>query len=102
MISMSQDGICRHHLSYSGPPGPRRPPPFCLRTLARRRSARDVSGRSRCKCDVEVEAREEGRGDKHQHRTFRDLRAMLEASPLRPGVKQRALAIFSRLAEAEG
>ncbi|OFV87292.1 MAG: TIGR00299 family protein [Acidobacteria bacterium RBG_16_68_9] len=67
-----------------------------------RMSSRDVNGIHACKFDVEVEAHEEGRGDKHQHRTFRDLRAMLEASPLRPGVKQRALAIFTRLAEAEG
>ena len=38
----------------------------------------------------------------HPQRTFRDIRAMLEAAPLLDGVRSRALATFSRLAEAEG
>lgn len=38
----------------------------------------------------------------HEHRAFRDIRAMLEASSLRLAVKEKALAIFTRLAEAEG
>jgi len=38
----------------------------------------------------------------HGHRHYRDIRAMLEASGLAAGAKRRALAIFARLAEAEG
>ena len=38
----------------------------------------------------------------HQHHRYRDIRAMLEASDLAAGAKRRALAIFARLAEAEG
>ena len=37
----------------------------------------------------------------HVHRTWRDIRALIEASGLREGAKRRALAIFSRIAEAE-
>lgn len=35
-------------------------------------------------------------------RTFATIRAMLAASPLAPGVRERALAIFAALADAEG
>lgn len=38
----------------------------------------------------------------HPQRTFRDIRAMLNAAPLLDGVRSRALATFSHLAEAEG
>lgn len=36
------------------------------------------------------------------HRHFRDIKKMLEASNLSPGVKAQSLAVFTRLAEAEG
>lgn len=38
----------------------------------------------------------------HVHRTMRDIRAILEQSPLRTPVKQQALAIFMEIAKAEG
>jgi uncharacterized protein (TIGR00299 family) protein len=38
----------------------------------------------------------------HAQRRYRDIRAMLEASDLAAGARQRALAIFARLAAAEG
>ena len=38
----------------------------------------------------------------HEHRNFRDIRAMLEGAPLLDGVRRRALATFSALADAEG
>jgi pyridinium-3,5-bisthiocarboxylic acid mononucleotide nickel chelatase len=41
-------------------------------------------------------------GDEHAHRPFRTIRALLSESSLSGPVKQRALAIFTRLAEAEG
>lgn len=38
----------------------------------------------------------------HAHRSFADIRAMIDGSRLAPRVKETALAIFTRLAEAEG
>lgn len=38
----------------------------------------------------------------HEHRAFRDIRQMLEGSALESTAKRHALAIFARLAEAEG
>ena len=38
----------------------------------------------------------------HAHRAFRDIRHMLEDSALEPAARSIALAIFTRLAEAEG
>lgn len=38
----------------------------------------------------------------HAHRTFADIRAMIEGSDLAPGVRDLALRIFSRIAVAEG
>lgn len=40
--------------------------------------------------------------DTAAHRTWRDVRAMVEAAPLAEGVRARALAAFERLAVAEG
>ena len=40
--------------------------------------------------------------DGHEHRTFADIRLMLEKSTLAQEVKQKSLAIFQNLAEAEG
>lgn len=41
-------------------------------------------------------------GHHHEHRAFRDIRTMLDAASLSPAVRDRSLAIFSRMAEAEG
>lgn len=38
----------------------------------------------------------------HAHRSWKDIRGMLQRSGLRPRVRERALATFARLAEAEG
>ena len=38
----------------------------------------------------------------HAHTPFRDIRQLLESAPLDDGVRQRALAIFTLLAQAEG
>ncbi len=38
----------------------------------------------------------------HHHRRWRDIRALLTAAPLAERVRQRALAVFGALAEAEG
>ena len=54
-----------------------------------------------CGCRFEVEADEEVPAGSHNHRAFRDVRTMIEGGALRPAVKEKALAIFARLAEAE-
>jgi uncharacterized protein (TIGR00299 family) protein len=41
-------------------------------------------------------------GHAHGHRTFRDIRALIEPSALDPRVKETSLRIFALLAEAEG
>jgi uncharacterized protein (TIGR00299 family) protein len=56
------------------------------------------------KFDVHVEE-PRGHGHEHHHhhhRSFRDIRAMIEASGLSDWVKQKSIAAFARLAEAEG
>ena len=40
--------------------------------------------------------------DQHGHRAYRDIRTLLETSRLDARVRERALAIFARLADAEG
>jgi len=45
---------------------------------------------------------EHGHGGTHAHRAYADIRAMLSGGALRPRVRETALAIFARLAEAEG
>jgi uncharacterized protein (TIGR00299 family) protein len=40
--------------------------------------------------------------DDTKHRTWRTIRSLLERSSLDPQVRERALAVFARLAEAEG
>jgi hypothetical protein len=40
-------------------------------------------------------------GGAHEHRAYRDIKAMIEGSDLASGTKGRALAIFGKLAEAE-
>lgn len=59
-----------------------------------------VHGIRACKFDVDVAAHEHG--DSHPHRAYADIRAMLTGSALQPRVRETALAIFARLAEAEG
>ena len=48
------------------------------------------------KIDVEID-----HAAHHHHRSLADIRAILEASPLAPAVKERAGRIFERLADAE-
>ena len=55
-----------------------------------------VHGISATRFDVQVSP------SGHPHRAFRDIRQMLERSGLQPAVQRGALAIFSKLAEAEG
>jgi pyridinium-3,5-bisthiocarboxylic acid mononucleotide nickel chelatase len=43
-----------------------------------------------------------GHGHEHHHRSFREIRAMIESSGLSDWVKQKSVAAFARLAEAEG
>lgn len=57
---------------------------------------RQVNGISATKFHVQVSAHD------HTHRAFREIREMLDGSSLGPLVKQHALAIFQRLADAEG
>ncbi len=38
----------------------------------------------------------------HHHRSFREIRAMVESSSLSDWVKEKSVAVFARLAEAEG
>jgi len=59
-------------------------------------SARKVvkAGVSATKFDVEI-------GEEHSHRHLSHIVKIIEGSELSPGVKQRAVAIFRRLAEAE-
>ena len=48
------------------------------------------------KVEVEIDA-----AAGHPHRSLADIRAILEAAPLDPAVRSRALGIFERLADAE-
>jgi hypothetical protein len=68
-----------------------------------------VHGIRACKFDVDIDAsardahgHEPGHPHPHAHRAYADIRAMLAASALQPRAKDTALAIFARLAEAEG
>jgi hypothetical protein len=46
--------------------------------------------------DVEMQ------GEQPHERSWKDIRALLQTAPLRPAVRERALRIFTRIAEAEG
>jgi uncharacterized protein (TIGR00299 family) protein len=59
-------------------------------------TARAVHGIRATRFDVHTVAPE------HGHRTFRDIRSMLEGGSLDPVVKRHALAVFTKLAQAEG
>ncbi len=65
------------------------PEPVALRAESVRRG--DLAA-TRCPVDV---------ADSEHHRTWRDIRAMLLAADLDTGVRERALAVFERLAVAE-
>ncbi len=70
-------------------------------------SERQVNGIRACKFDVDLEAEHTHADpheahDHHTHRRYRDIRAMIESSPLNARARELALAIFTRLAEAEG
>jgi pyridinium-3,5-bisthiocarboxylic acid mononucleotide nickel chelatase len=67
-----------------------------LEGYAIRSAPRHVNGIAATKFDVEVSAHG------HTHRAFRSIRSMLESSKMEPATQRRALAIFERLAEAEG
>ena len=67
---------------------------------------RHVNGIRARKFDVEVDddAAHQHRhrhAPAHAHRSFRDIRALLQSSALRAAVKEKALAMFALLAEAE-
>jgi uncharacterized protein (TIGR00299 family) protein len=62
-------------------------------------SERYASGIRACKFNVELH---EASSSHHVHAAFSGIRSMLQSSGLRPGVKERSLAIFTKLAEAEG
>jgi pyridinium-3,5-bisthiocarboxylic acid mononucleotide nickel chelatase len=78
-----------------------------------RSTVREVSGIRACKFDVDVGANvdagqgggpheHEPYGGGHEHRSFREIRSMIEESRLAPEVRRRAVEIFRRLAVAEG
>ena len=67
-----------------------------------RSSKRVVQGIEAIKFDVDVEATHVGHGKAHGHRTFRDIRVLIDESRLDPPIRDTALRIFTRLAEAEG
>ena len=71
-----------------------------------RATQRQVHGIQAIKFDVDVEPAEHhaqhDHSSHHHHRTFRDIRALIERSGLDPAVCDTALRIFTRLAEAEG
>ena len=67
-----------------------------------RAAEREVHGIRACKFDVEMDSGSKQHQEAHAHRSFRDIRAMLASSGLRPAVKLKAAAMFARLAEAEG
>jgi len=56
----------------------------------------DTHGIAAVRFDVTVAEHE------HTHSRFRDIRELIYGSGLQPGVQRRALAIFTKLAEAEG
>lgn len=68
-----------------------------LRGYAIRAADKLVHGIRACKFDVDVEEH----GHAHSHRAYADIRAMIAASALQPRVRETALAIFARLADAE-
>ena len=82
-----------------------------LSGYALRAAQKMVHGIRACKFDVDIETHEHqpphehhephAHQAQHTHRTYADIRAMLGANALRPRVRETALAVFARLAEAE-
>jgi uncharacterized protein (TIGR00299 family) protein len=74
-----------------------------LAGYAVRASDKVVHGIRACKFDVDVDTppQDHAGGHPHSHRAFAEIRAMLAGSALAPRVRDTALAIFNRLAEAE-
>ena len=62
-------------------------------------TSRPVNAIVATKFDVHLAS---GRPHAHGHRPYRAIRELLEQSPLDPAVRHTALAIFAKLAEAEG
>ncbi len=74
-------------------------------TLQTRKCMR--AGIQALKVDVHVEGETPGHHGSHEHshqphRTFADIRGMIESSSLSPWVKEKSIHCFRRLAEAEG
>ncbi len=61
----------------------------------------DVKGTVEPAAHAPHEAHED-HGNAHHHRSFREIRAMIESSSLSDWVKGKSVAVFARLAEAEG
>lgn len=68
---------------------------------ALRASEKRVHGIGACKFDVDIEP-VHGSSGVHAHRAYADIRTLIETSALSASVKATALAIFARLADAEG
>lgn len=64
-------------------------------------SRKTVNGIRAHKFDVLLDAPPAKRSG-HRHRSFRDIRALIERSRLDPRVQERSIAIFTKLAAAEG
>jgi len=73
-----------------------------LSGYAVRTSDKLVHGIRACKFDVDVEEQPHDHGAVHGHRAYAEIRGMIGGSPLSARVRELALAIFARLAEAEG
>src|SRR6185369_9026874 len=67
---------------------------------ALRASEKRVHGIGACKFDVDIEPVHGS--SVHAHRAYADIRTLIETSALSAPVKATALAIFARLADAEG
>ncbi|MBX3025891.1 nickel pincer cofactor biosynthesis protein LarC [bacterium] len=74
-----------------------------LQGYALRATPRLVHAIAAVKFEVEIEPRQAREHDhSHDHRAYGEIRRMIEDSRLAPRVRETALAIFARLAEAEG
>ncbi len=62
----------------------------------------ELAARSCLRCGVRATRFEVKVAHSHHHRTFEDIRRMIESSPLSPWVREKSIAAFRVLAEAEG
>ncbi|HVM95224.1 MAG TPA: nickel pincer cofactor biosynthesis protein LarC [Candidatus Acidoferrales bacterium] len=67
-----------------------------------RSTSRLINGINAVKFDVDVDDHTHHHHHDHVHRPFRSIRSLLERGSLDDSVRQTALAIFGKLAEAEG